>query len=134
MCSLVYCLQFPCPLCARKFRHSQHMKRHYFSHTGIRPFKCHICAKAFSRKDALLRHINTLHSEQSKTAGAPRTLLRAALKRDTQEHGGVSPHVNITAIDSETNKVTGSSELLILETINEELISPSINLDVTGDN
>ena len=33
--------------------------------TGIKPYKCKICGKAFSRKDSLSRHMVTLHNDDS---------------------------------------------------------------------
>lgn len=34
-------------------------KRHILIHSGVKPYKCHICKKGFVQKNNLSRHLNT---------------------------------------------------------------------------
>lgn len=51
---------FMCPVCGRRFRRQEHLKRHTRSiHTDQKPFKCQECSKTFSRSDNLTQHQRT---------------------------------------------------------------------------
>ncbi|XP_013418671.1 Krueppel-like factor 10 isoform X2 [Lingula anatina] len=43
--------------CTWRFARSDELTRHYRKHTGDKPFKCHICDRAFSRSDHLSLHM-----------------------------------------------------------------------------
>eukprot|EP00090_Calanus_glacialis_P012846 TRINITY_DN21473_c0_g1_i1.p1 TRINITY_DN21473_c0_g1~~TRINITY_DN21473_c0_g1_i1.p1 ORF type:complete len:188 (-),score=40.27 TRINITY_DN21473_c0_g1_i1:92-655(-) len=43
--------------CNWKFSRSDELTRHYRKHTGTKPFKCHLCHRAFSRSDHLALHM-----------------------------------------------------------------------------
>jgi hypothetical protein len=45
-----------CPNCPLSFQRKEHLLRHSFVHSGIKPFVCSICSRGFSRQDALTRH------------------------------------------------------------------------------
>ncbi|CDK24775.1 unnamed protein product [Kuraishia capsulata CBS 1993] len=52
--------QFQCEHCPKKFRRSEHLKRHNRSvHSNDRPFHCSFCEKKFSRSDNLSQHLRT---------------------------------------------------------------------------
>ncbi|AOA62545.1 Transcriptional activator [Komagataella phaffii CBS 7435] len=56
--------QFRCTDCSRRFRRSEHLKRHHRSvHSNERPFHCAHCDKRFSRSDNLSQHLRT-HRKQ----------------------------------------------------------------------
>jgi len=50
--------------CDWKFARSDELTRHYRKHTGDKPFKCNHCDKAFSRSDHLALH-NKKHQNQN---------------------------------------------------------------------
>ncbi|KAH1663824.1 hypothetical protein KXW87_000779 [Aspergillus fumigatus] len=45
-----------CNICDRRFKKTEHFKRHERSHTKEKPYECNICHKRFSRSDVLSRH------------------------------------------------------------------------------
>ena len=51
-----------CTFCGKVCISASQLKKHILSHTGEKPFKCHICHKHFSQKSHATFHINTVHS------------------------------------------------------------------------
>ncbi|XP_048381418.1 Krueppel-like factor 9 [Stegostoma tigrinum] len=49
---------FPCmwPDCSKRFSRSDELSRHYRTHTGEKRFKCPMCDKCFMRSDHLTKH------------------------------------------------------------------------------
>ncbi|KAL4752379.1 hypothetical protein BDW72DRAFT_72603 [Aspergillus terricola var. indicus] len=45
-----------CNICDRRFKKTEHFKRHERSHTKEKPYECSVCHKRFSRSDVLNRH------------------------------------------------------------------------------
>ncbi|KAB8200693.1 Zinc finger C2H2 type [Aspergillus parasiticus SU-1] len=45
-----------CNICDRRFKKTEHFKRHERSHTKEKPYECNVCHKRFSRSDVLSRH------------------------------------------------------------------------------
>uniref|UniRef100_A0A0K0DYL6 C2H2-type domain-containing protein n=1 Tax=Strongyloides stercoralis TaxID=6248 RepID=A0A0K0DYL6_STRER len=52
--------------CLKTFSNKHLLKKHQFTHTGIRPHSCTYCGKKFSRKDNCLRHERSHGNESSK--------------------------------------------------------------------
>src|SRR6266540_1393985 len=53
-----------------RFLRKNECKRHELSHTGIRPFSCHLCpypSTTFVRQDLLKRHMKRTHRMQLKS-------------------------------------------------------------------
>ena len=51
-----------CQVCEKSYKRKEHLLRHMqTSHSELRPFVCKVCAHTFSRKDRLLRH-EKIHS------------------------------------------------------------------------
>lgn len=48
-----------CPHCSRQFGHRGKLNRHLLSHTGEKPFPCHLCEIRFKSNYALQRHVNS---------------------------------------------------------------------------
>ncbi|KAL7273714.1 hypothetical protein RUND412_003409 [Rhizina undulata] len=47
---------FNCSRCSRTYTRSDHLTRHFKSHTREKPFECPVCNKCFARVDLLKRH------------------------------------------------------------------------------
>lgn len=50
-----------CPLCNKWSSSNADLKKHLRSHTGERPFKCHLCTYSATVKCNLRRHLYTVH-------------------------------------------------------------------------
>ncbi|KKK17401.1 hypothetical protein AOCH_003601 [Aspergillus ochraceoroseus] len=60
-----------CNICDRRFKKTEHFKRHERSHTKEKPYECSVCHKRFSRSDVLSRHAKghtTNHAISSRAA------------------------------------------------------------------
>ena len=51
-----------CSFCGKVCISASQLQKHILSHTGEKPFQCHICHKSFSQKSHATFHINTVHS------------------------------------------------------------------------
>jgi uncharacterized Zn-finger protein len=45
-----------CQVCLKDFKRTEHLARHFLTHSGAKPFDCHSCHKSFARLDSLKRH------------------------------------------------------------------------------
>ncbi|GIZ49008.1 hypothetical protein CKM354_001204900 [Cercospora kikuchii] len=61
-----------CSVCQRTFGKLEHLTRHRLVHTAERPFECHICGKAYSRRDTVQRHVRDVHQGVTEIANATR--------------------------------------------------------------
>ena len=50
-----------CKFCVKRFPTRQRLERHERIHTGVRPYSCHVCGKAFTQKEHCNYHIVTIH-------------------------------------------------------------------------
>lgn len=56
-----------CHQCSYSTRHRGHLNQHMAVHSGRRPFGCHLCPMAFSRRATLANHLQ-LHQRQSSSS------------------------------------------------------------------
>ncbi|KAJ5678803.1 hypothetical protein N7462_007047 [Penicillium macrosclerotiorum] len=81
-----------CTICDRKFKKTEHFKRHERSHTKERPYECNVCHKRFSRSDVLSRHAKG-HNQTAGTTAANRKDSTVGLSQDRHASAmtGASP-------------------------------------------
>ncbi|OJJ75146.1 hypothetical protein ASPBRDRAFT_40404 [Aspergillus brasiliensis CBS 101740] len=60
-----------CTICDRRFKKTEHFKRHERSHTKEKPYECSVCHKRFSRSDVLSRHARGHNRPAANAAGTP---------------------------------------------------------------
>ena len=58
----VHGAQHSCSFCQKVCISASQLAKHILSHTGEKPFKCHVCNKAFSQKSHATFHLKTVHS------------------------------------------------------------------------
>ncbi|GES61546.1 C2H2 type zinc finger domain protein [Aspergillus terreus] len=76
-----------CTICDRRFKKTEHFKRHERSHTKEKPYECNVCHKRFSRSDVLSRHAKG-HNAPGTTAvnGAKNTRQPSAPSDQSSHH------------------------------------------------
>ena len=55
--------KYKCEYCSKTFITPSKLQRHSYSHTGLRPFQCNICYKAFSQSANLKTHMKKDHPQ-----------------------------------------------------------------------
>uniref|UniRef100_A0AAQ4PEC0 POZ/BTB and AT hook containing zinc finger 1 n=1 Tax=Gasterosteus aculeatus aculeatus TaxID=481459 RepID=A0AAQ4PEC0_GASAC len=48
-----------CDICGKVFRDVYHLNRHKLSHSGEKPYACHVCGLRFKRKDRMSYHVRS---------------------------------------------------------------------------
>jgi len=57
--------KYTCTHCHVTFRHRSTLAHHLLTHTRVKQFQCELCAKSFSLKFNLTRHIRKMHNKAS---------------------------------------------------------------------
>ena len=52
-----------CDICSKDFTRAHNLNAHKRTHENLRPYKCHLCDKAFVRKYDCERHVDKLHPD-----------------------------------------------------------------------
>ncbi|OQR71309.1 zinc finger protein 516 isoform X1 [Tropilaelaps mercedesae] len=52
-----------CEVCAKQFQSPSHLRIHMRSHTGERPYPCHLCDYRATQLGALKKHIEGIHNK-----------------------------------------------------------------------
>jgi uncharacterized Zn-finger protein len=59
---ILFVRKYPCNKCDKAFNTLFEIKSHLVKHSNERPFNCTICRTKFKRKDALVKHMQSIHT------------------------------------------------------------------------
>ncbi|XP_056134706.1 zinc finger protein 408 isoform X2 [Lampris incognitus] len=76
--------KYPCSSCGRSFYQLCHLKKHQFTHTGMKPYSCQQCGKNYSSAENYKAH--QLSHRGERPFSCPLCEKRYGLKRDLKEH------------------------------------------------
>ena len=86
---------FRCDECGKCLSSKRNLERHYWTHTGDRPFQCTVCKQEFTRKEILKEHIRRRHTGEkpySCTDCKKSFATKLDLTRHCYTHNGLKPY------------------------------------------
>ena len=86
---------FQCDMCGKSLSSKRNLQRHYWTHTGERPFQCNVCEQEFNRREILREHIRRRHTGEKPHTCAECNKSFATkldLTRHCQTHNGLKPY------------------------------------------
>jgi len=54
-----------CNICGKFIAHPKNVKRHMLTHTGEKPFSCHLCSYQATQQNTLKRHLFLIHYQRN---------------------------------------------------------------------
>ncbi|XP_029823357.2 zinc finger protein 782-like, partial [Ixodes scapularis] len=86
---------FSCHVCQKAFSKKHHLVTHQMTHTGERPFSCQVCQQAFAKSGSLVRHKLTHTGEKPYECGTCGSAFarKSSLICHKKTHTGEQPHV-----------------------------------------
>ena len=65
---------YQCPVCSKVIMNRTHFKRHYLTHTNIKPYSCSICGASFNHPSNMWRHVKLKHRNANPVLSTEGTL------------------------------------------------------------
>ncbi|KAM4842374.1 transcriptional repressor CTCFL isoform 2-T2 [Thomomys bottae] len=77
---------FQCHLCSYASKDTYKLKRHMRTHSGEKPYECHICHARFTQSGTMKMHVVQKHSENAPRHQCPHCATLIARKSDLRVH------------------------------------------------